>query len=77
MGQIQELCKQAIVLDQKVLEPLVQVRGVRCVHVVGRVSDDWKAFLKRAIESERGTQVGDFDYNIYRAGDRFRDTDGG
>jgi hypothetical protein len=75
IGQIQELCKQAIASDERVLEPLVGIRGVPWSGVVvkGRVTDDWKEYLQMAMESENGTEVGDFDHDVYRVGDRFRD----
>jgi len=62
IGQIQELCQQAIEVDQQVLEPLLQLRGVGSVTVIGRVSNEWAQFLKQTMETEAGKGVGTFEH---------------
>ena len=62
IGQIQEICQQAIEVDQQVLEPLLRLRGVGSVTVVGRVSNEWAQFLKQTMETEAGKEAGTFEH---------------
>jgi hypothetical protein len=47
-------------VDQQVLEPLLRLKGVGNVKVVGRVSAEWAAFLKTSLESKTGGDLKDF-----------------
>jgi hypothetical protein len=65
IGQIQELCQKAVEVDQQVLEPLLRLKGVGNVKVVGRVSDEWAAFLKTSMESKTGGDLKDFRHSTF------------
>jgi hypothetical protein len=52
--EIEVLCRQSIDTDQQVLKPLVSLRGVPEVAVVGRVSPEWTAYLKVCMTAEPG-----------------------
>jgi len=63
VGQIQELCRKTIQIDQQVLEPLTSLRGVRSVKIVGRVTEGWAEYLKRVMENDAGTAAGAFEHS--------------
>ena len=60
--ELERLCRLSIDADQQVLEPLLVLRGVGRVEVKGRVTDGWKRFLKGAMESGVGSEIGRFDH---------------
>jgi hypothetical protein len=50
VDELERLCRQSIDVDQQVLEPLARLRGIENVRLVGRVSEDWAAFLRKSIQ---------------------------
>ena len=60
--ELETLCRQSVDVDQQVLEPLTQLRGLQNVEVVGRITDDWAQFLKVRMEGKLGTTL---DEGIY------------
>jgi len=57
IDELEELCRQAIDVDQQVLEPLMELRGVGNVNVVGRITDDWAEFIKICMQDATGTKT--------------------
>jgi hypothetical protein len=60
--ELEALCRQSVDVDQQVLEPLVRLRGIDNVEVVGRVTEDWARYLKGCLQSPPGTKVGRFEH---------------
>jgi len=56
-NDLERLCKQSVEADQQVLQPLAKLRGIPKVEVVGRVTDEWTAFLKACMEAKVGVAV--------------------
>lgn len=55
--ELEQLCRMAQGVDQQVLEPLRDIRGVDTVYIVGNVEQDYGEYLKRTIMSPLDSKV--------------------
>jgi hypothetical protein len=62
VGEIQTLCEQAIEVDQQILAPLGELRGVAKVEINGRVTDKWARHLEKSIRSAVGVDIVPFEH---------------